>query len=191
MAFTVETGSGVSGANSYLAVADADTYWGDRVNATSPDGNAWSSASTPDKQGALVEASAYLDATYEWVWNNPPLWQGRVNPLSPLSAYTPLKSEEQGLDWPRNAAYDEETYILQTGVPQKVKDATAQLALQMLDGEALEAQDRGGQIKREKVGSLEVEYMGGATPNKSFPMLDRMLSGLYVRRGGMQRLRRV
>jgi len=191
MAFTVETGSGVTGANSYISVSDADDYWADRVNATSPDGNAWTNASQSEKEGALVEASAYLDATYDWVWNNPPLWQGRVNPLGPLEAYTPLKDKDQGLKWPRNAAYDNDTYVLQQGVPQKVKDATAELALLALDGFLLESKDRGGMVKSEAVGSLQVTYMDNAPGNKSYPFIDRILVGLYNHKGGSRKLNRV
>lgn len=190
MAFTVESGNGDAGANSYLSVADADAYWGDRNNAASPNGNAWSSAAQEEKEGALVEASQFLDATYDWVWNNPPRWQGQVNPLSPLEAYTPLVSEDQGLQWPRRAAYDEETYVLQDGMPQKVKDATAEMALIALDGQILAPRDRGGMVQRERLGSLEVEYSGNAPGGTSYPLPDRILSGLYWRKGGSKRLRR-
>jgi len=190
MAFTVEDGTGKSGANSYLSVADADTYWADRNNASSPDGNAWTGASQSEKEGALVEASAYLDATYEWVWNNPPLWRGSESPISQLEAFTPLVNKEQGLKWPRNTAYDEQTYILLDGVPQKVKDATAEAALLALDGSLLEPQERGGMVKREAVGPLSVEYMDGAPGETSYPFLNRMLWGVYWRKGGRRRLRR-
>lgn len=190
MAFTVEDGTGLSGATSYLSVGDADTYWGDRNNASSPGGNAWTDATTAEKEGALVEASQYLDANFDWVWNNPPLWQGRINPLSPLSAYTPLKNEDQGLKWPRNAAYDEETYVLQSGVPDKVKDATAEMALIALDGALLAPRERGGMVKREAVGSLQVEYMNAASSGTTYPKIDRMLTGLYWRKGGSRKLRR-
>jgi hypothetical protein len=190
MAFTVEDGTGVTGANSYLSVADADTYWADRANASSPDGTAWSGASTADKEGALVEASQYLDANFQWVWNNPPRWQGWINPLGPLEAYTPLKSDGQGLQWPRRAAYDEETYVLQDGVPQKVKDATAELAIYALDGRLMSSRDRGGMIKREQVGNLEVEYMDNAPGGTSFPYIDRLLTGLYWQKSGRTKLRR-
>ena len=190
MAFLVEDGTGVTDANSYLSVADADTYWGDRVNATSPDGNAWTDASQSEKEGALIEASAYLDATYDWVWNNPPHWQSSVNPISPLAAYTPLVSEDQGLKWPRQAAYDEETYVLQSGVPQKVKDATAEVALNALDGQILTTRERGGMVKREQVGNVSVEYMNNAPGGTSYPMIDRILNGLYWQKDGSRKLRR-
>ena len=190
MAFLVEDGTGVTDANSYLSVADADTYWDDRVNATSPDGNAWTDATQSDKEGALIEASSYLDATYDWVWNNPPHWQDSVNPLSPPSAYTPLVNENQGLKWPRQAAYDEDTYVLQQDVPQKVKDATAEVALNALDGQILPTRERGGMVKREQVGNVSVEYMDNAPGGTSYPMIDRILNGLYWQKGGTRKLRR-
>jgi hypothetical protein len=190
MSFTVEDGTGLSGANSYLSVANADAYWSDRNNASSPNGNAWTSASQSEKEGALVEASAYLDATYAWVWSNPPNWQGSESPLSPLEAFTPLVSKEQGLRWPRNAAYNEMTYLLEDGVPEKVKDATAEAALLALDGALLAPQDRGGMIKREAVGPVSVEYMDNAPGNTTYPYIDRLLNGLYWRNSGRRKLRR-
>jgi len=190
MSFLVESGNGDSGSNSYLSTADADTYWNDRVNATSPDGSVWTDATQDDKQGALIEASQYLDATYAWVWNNPPRWTGWINPLGPLDAYTPLKNGDQGLEWPRNAAYDEQTYVLQQGVPQKVKDATAEMALVALDGTLLAPRERGGMVQREAVGSLQVEYMSSAPGGTTYPKMDRLLSGLYWRSGGRHKLRR-
>lgn len=180
MAFTVEDGSGIVGANSYMTVAEADTYWADRKN-----GADWQSAT--EKEGALVEASAYLDAAYNWVWLNPP---GGQSSLSPLEANTPLKNPNQGLEWPRNAAYNEDTFLLISGVPQRVKDATAELALQALSGALLGALDRGGLVKRERVGPLEVEYMPSAPGNKTYPFVDWLLRGLYFKRGGDRKLMR-
>jgi hypothetical protein len=180
MAFVVEDGTGKPDANSYLDVAEADNYFTDRLNATSPDGNQWSNASTEDKQGALVEATHYLDATYTWVWGNPPWEFNRYRHLTreTLNMYSPLQNSDQALEWPRISAYDLETYRLLDSVPQKVKNATAELALIALDGALLPTQGR--RIKRERVGQLEVEYQDNASAREqSFPIIDRMLRGTY------------
>lgn len=55
MAFVVEDGTGVSNANSYALVADADAYWADRGN------TAWAALSNSNKQIALVKATDYID----------------------------------------------------------------------------------------------------------------------------------
>jgi len=191
MAITVEDGTGLSDANSYLSVSDADAYWADRANATSPGGIAWSSAS--EKEGALIEASQYLDSTYSWVWNNPPHYISELSGVyySPYpTVYVPLKETTQGLLWPRVNAYDAQTKVWQDGVPQKVKDATVELALIALDGALLTVQGR--KTKRESVGSIEVEYMDASSPYDTYPHVDRILTGLYrySRNGGSRKLER-
>lgn len=56
MALTVETGYGLTGADSYAAVADADTYW------TARGGNAkWTAATPAQKETALRFASEFVD----------------------------------------------------------------------------------------------------------------------------------
>lgn len=184
----VEDGAGVAGANSYLSVEDADAYWADRNNST------WADASTADKEAALIEASQYLDATFDWVWGNPPWQFGRhvnLTTRETLQYYAPLKKDDQGLLWPRISAYDTRTNRLIEGVPQKVQDATAELSLEALSERLLPTQDRA--TRREQVGDISVEYMGNALNRRSYPLVTRMLSGLYwsSRDGGSRRLERV
>lgn len=71
---TVETGAGITGANSFASVAEFDDYWTLRGNAAA------TGAQTPAKVAALVVASDYLNALY------------RAS-AAPLSA-------SQGLQWP-------------------------------------------------------------------------------------------
>ncbi len=56
----VENGSGLLDANSYISIADADTYHDLRGNA------AWTAASESDKVIALVRATSYVDARWKF-----------------------------------------------------------------------------------------------------------------------------
>lgn len=63
MAFVVEDGTGVAGANSYASVAYADAYFLDR-NVV-----AWAAATQQAKEGALIRATDYINSL-------PVLWAG-------------------------------------------------------------------------------------------------------------------
>lgn len=72
-----------------------------------------------------------------------------------------------------------------SGVPQRVKDATAELALVAAEeGGLMSPLDRGGQTRREKVGPLEVEYESGAPGERPYSYIQLMLMGLGRLRGG-------
>ena len=106
MSFTLEDGTGVAGANAYLASAAAETYWTDRsYDFTGP---------VIQFENAIVRATQYLDGVYG------ERFIGRK--------YT----REQGLEWPRYAAYDHNGFLLPVDeVPELVKFATAELALKI------------------------------------------------------------
>lgn len=58
MAFTVEDGTIVSGANSYITVTFADDYHADRGE------SAWANANQTAKEQAIIKATDYLDSHY-------------------------------------------------------------------------------------------------------------------------------
>lgn len=146
MAFTVEDGSVVSGANSYLSVADADTYHSDRGNSL------WTGA-TAVKQAALIRATDYIEQKYTGRWIGE------------------LVEHDQALQWPRSG-FDEPDY---NELPTQLKQAVALLALEALSADLNPALDRGGMVKREKVDVIETEYMDGALPGKKRPAIDGLL----------------
>jgi hypothetical protein len=163
MAFTVETGSGVAGANSYLSVADADSYWTDRAGDYAGLATAWAAAATAAKQASLIRASQYLDGHYTW-------GTGEKN------------TSTQGLGWPRSDAYDREGWtILSTVVPQPVKDACAELAARDLAA-TLGGGDQRRERSSEQVEGIAVSYVRGS-PAKSYPVVDDLLRGLVTGRG--------
>jgi len=159
MALTVEDGTGVVGADSYAAVATADTYWTNRTNQSLS--TTWSGATTAVKEGALREATAFLDAVFG------PYYRGH------------RKSSEQGLLWPRSEAYEADNYPL-PDLPQQIVDATCDLAARAISARLASDDERGGMVKstREKVDviSTEVTYADGAPRWKTYGYIEGMLA---------------
>lgn len=159
MALTVEDGSGVAAADAYAATATVDSYWNDRAHRDLA--ATWTAASAADKEGAIREATTYLDAT----WG--PYYRGK------------RKGYVQGLLWPRMEALDEAGFPL-PDMPQEVVTATCELAARALSETLAEDFDRGNMItrKREKVGPLEeqTEYAAGARPGKRYGVVDGVLA---------------
>lgn len=154
MALVVETGSGLSTANAYVAVADVTSYASDR-NYT-----AWAALTTAQKEAAIIDATLYLDAHYTFLGT-------RV-------------SSTQALAWPRSGASDmsEGVAISSTSVPLAVKRSAMELAVKSSNGTAL-APDlaHGGAIKSETVGPISVTYSDGA-PSATLFMITGLLKGL-------------
>jgi hypothetical protein len=69
-----EDGTGVTGANSYAALADAVSFHSDRAN------TAWAASTSTAQTAALIQATDYIEANYR-------------------ALYAPLVST-QGLQWP-------------------------------------------------------------------------------------------
>jgi hypothetical protein len=156
MAFTVETGTGVPGANAYDSVANIDTHHADHGQTS------WDDFTTPEKQTAIVRATSYIDKRF-----------GR--------RFVGVRATKgQGLEWPRLNAFDQDGFLLSDvdAIPRQLLKATAEYALraavcgilapdQPLPVPKQDPTDMGtrpdqgetGQIirKREKVGPLEEE----------------------------------
>jgi len=155
MALIVEDGTGISGAESYASLADANTYWNGRQHSSHY--TSWNGASTAQKEGALREASAYLDAVYG------PYYRGN------------RRGYIQGLLWPRSDATDDRGYEL-PALPDCLVNACYELAARAIDGQLAEDLDRGGAVKREKVGPIEVEYADSAPVRKTYGAVNVALS---------------
>lgn len=160
MALSVETGSGSPTSDALVSLADANTYHTAKGNAT------WT-GDDADKETAIRRATGVLNG-YSW--------QGvRTNGRS------------QALAWPRSGVVDREGHgIASTEIPQELIDACCELALRELVTPGTLTPDliAGNSVKREKVGSLEVEY---ADPAMSLadarlqvsivgPLIDQFLS---------------
>lgn len=157
MTLSVEDGTGKDDADSYVAVAEADTYF------TNKGITSWT-GTTAVKEAALRKATQYLDATY--------LWRGKIFSLT------------QTLGWPRTSIYDREGRDLKESVPVKLKEAAYELALLSLSAELVVSLDNSAYVKSEQVGSLAVTYRDDAPTDRKYPLIDRLLSGLYASKIG-------
>ena len=169
MALVVETGTGIANADSYLSVTDADTY-----NTNHSASAAWISAAEAVKEKALRLATQYLDVRYGGRWKS-----FRTN-------------ETQALAWPRAYAVDQDGYYWDSNqMPQRLKDAAAELALRVVGGDTLFADiTKPGTIKSQSVtvGPIQksIEYMGGYTQVKGYPLIDGLVKSL-INSGTLER----
>jgi hypothetical protein len=170
MSFIVETGAGLSTANSYLSVADANTYHTDHSGSTS-----WSGASQADKEKALRLATQYIDARYDGRWKG-----SRSN-------------EDQALAWPRANVVDSDGYILDSDdLPARLEHAVGELALRVLEGDTLfDDISEPGSIASETIVAGPVEfsqtYVGGKSQVKSYPLIDMLVRPLIQDSNIMER----
>lgn len=155
MPISVEDGTGLSTANSYVSESDADTYFDNRANTDWTD-------STDDKEAALIRGSAAIDAIYR---SRFPGW--RVN------------GRDQGLEWPRTNAFDYEGLAID-GVPVEIINATCEAALiELTDpGSMTPDLERGGQIRAMSAGSVSIEYAAAAAATTTRTLIDGILSSL-------------
>ncbi len=127
MTLTVEDGTGVATADTYVSQADADTF-----HAANGAPAVWTAATSDEKDAALREATRYLDGAY-------------------MHRYVGQKyTKEQSLHWPRTGAYDWHGWdIAVTAIPQQLKDACAMLALRAKSASLLgDLEDGAGAIKK-------------------------------------------
>ncbi|MEX2444499.1 MAG: DnaT-like ssDNA-binding protein [Alkalispirochaeta sp.] len=150
----VEDGTGLPNANTYISLTDADGYHAEVGNTE------WSAATEAEREAALVAATRWIDSRYRTRWIGT------------------RGSRDQALAWPRWNAVDPDGYEI-PGVPQGVAHATAEAALLVVTGEELSApQERGGRVRREKVGPIETEYASGAPAGTAYPAVSGLLRGL-------------
>lgn len=161
MALIVEDGTGKTNAESYLSVTDADTY-----NLAHSSSALWTAATNEVKEKALRLATQYLDVRYNGRWKS-----FRTN-------------ETQALAWPRAYAIDDDGYYWDSDqMPQRLKDATAELALRVVGGDTLFADiTKPGVISSTSVTvgpiSKSVSYAGGYNQVKGYPLIDGLVRQL-------------
>jgi len=167
MAFTVEDGTGVAGANAYADVAFVDAYFTDR-------GVTGWAGDTSVKQAAIIKATDFIETR----WGD--RFKGRPEHLDP----------RQPLGFPRYNLYDLAGQVVE-GIPDKLKKATAEYALRALSGPLMPdpTTDASGAMvvgNRQKVGPIETEVTYAASMGvrtlKPYPAADRLLAE-YVTSG--------
>lgn len=168
MAFTVQTDDGLPDGNAYISHTELIAYWDDR-------GTDLSATPQEDLEAAIVRGTQSLDARYNFVG-----WR---------------LTREQVTEWPRSGAWDRDGYLVD-GIPQLIKNATAEMAKRELDGTTIPdltfSTQAAGTItaQRVKAGPVEkeTEYSSSQTSTTAstiplYPVVDRILrgSGLVLR----------
>ena len=173
MALTVEDGTVVAGADSYISLANAKTY-----HTAHDDPTDWTSASDAEKcdgkmecrrcekESALKYGAATLDGAFDW--------DGQIT------------SATQVLAWPRADCSDREGRTPADNViPQQVKDAQCELAVVHLGTVLTSTYDRDGMVASEQAGPVKIEYQDGAPGEATWPYILRLLNGLALRRSSV------
>lgn len=138
MALIVEDGTNVPGAMSYIDAAFLREFAAQRGRTVPADDD----EGTARIEQALVVAMDYLD-TKSSQFKGQPSYDGQVHA------------------WPRLYVNIGNLRVAFDMIPLGIKHAQAQLALAVLDGFDLMPTLDGAEVKREKVGPLETEYVTG------------------------------
>ena len=175
MAVSIDATAGGASANSYITLAEADTFVEAMVLGT--DANKWSSGNTDSRNRALTAAAQRLD---------------RERFLGARATDT------QALQWPRTGVRKPDTYVntyatgfpfrisddyfTDTEVPDQVKRAQIELAVYLknnVDGISLGGLE---DFKNVKIGSLDVtpDKSGAVGADRIPPMVERYLTGLRI-----------
>lgn len=147
MALVIENGSLVSGATSYVSVAEVRAY------ATARASNL--TASDPAIEAACIVAMDFLESLRA---------EYRGSKVEPAT---------QSLQWPRTGATLDGAEIPPTVIHKILKDAQCQLAIESANGLDLMPTGDGREVIRKKIDVLETEWKpgsGGATQ----PVLTRV-----------------
>lgn len=158
--FTVEDGTGLAAATSYVSVADADDILIVNIHAYS----SWNALTTTQKEYLLAWASRYLDAHADW--------------------YGTKTVETSGLRWPRTGVTDRDGIALSsTAIPKQLKVATAEMARYLIseDRSTERSQDA---IKMLKADVVEIEFIEGYRLPQIPSHLTYLIDGLGILRGG-------
>jgi hypothetical protein len=162
-----ETGAGITGANTYVLVADADAYFVQTNNTI------WANLDpAAQKPAYLVAAVRYMQQMYRR------RWQG-------LRYVT-----TQTLDWPRwnvmqfdvGGGYGPYPFYYQpTVIPQEIKDAQCELAVRVANGDLYPDITR--METSVAVGSLKVTYDNTKPANTVFAAVELLLAPFFVSAG--------
>jgi hypothetical protein len=172
MALIVEDGTARADAESYISVADADTYFANRGNA------AWAALDTTAKEQALRAGTDYMRQTYRLHWTGM-----RV-------------TGTQALDWPRawvalvdapSGYRSVPSYVPLNVIPPEIKNACAELAVRSIAAPL--SPDLGPQVVREQVGPVSVDYLPGGRQALRYTAIDAMLSPYLKGRGALDVVR--
>lgn len=158
--FTVETGTIVSGANSYVSVTEADDYF-----ALDPNFNpVWGAMSDEVKEQLLAWSSRILDQKCFWTG-------------IPVTTTQPMR-------WPRRGAYDRDKYLVaETTIPLQLKAAVCELLKHARVTDPTVGVDVQS-VKRVVADVIEIEFQEGTSQSTVPSILNAILDNLGVYRVG-------
>ena len=161
MTLIVEDGSIVAGAESYISVADAETFLTNRGLSLT--------GTTADKEAALRKATDYMVQVYRMRWQG---WK---------------VDQTQALDWPRNSVYVDQTMnydntivahlVPNNIVPLEIKRACAEFAYKSQSDELFADQERA--VTSERVDKIQVDYDKYSSQTKRYVALEAMLAPFF------------
>jgi len=174
MALVVETGARVTGANTFINVTDADTYFSDR------DMTDWTGTDAA-KEAALIRAGQYLNCLnwrgYRITYRQAMCWPRYNVPIDDVGLPESYDINE-GYYWPSNE------------IPPAILQAQCEVALRYLVGtDMLPDLERGGAIVMERVDVLTTQYSTGAPAGTIFQIVKALLRPFLLPAGGLEMVR--
>lgn len=158
MALIVENGTGLSDAESYASVSDADDYFAKRGN------TAWTALTLAEKEHSLRKAALnYMLPVFYGRWKGQRM------------------SATQRMDFPRIGVIKDTHPVLSDEIPDELKWANAELAVRASQGELISDEER--TVLSEKVGSLQVTYSEHGSKKKQYPGVVALLRPLLGHSG--------
>lgn len=168
----VEDGTCKTASDSYVTLAEADTYHASRGNTD------WAATSVLLKEQAIRRATTYIDQNYYARWKG--------SPVAPLT---------QGLQWPRagvKIANPQDYYDVYpsyydvayagflpiTCIPKQLKYAVCEAAYRELTARLAPDQKRGGAVQSVTVGPITQVYSATAPAKTSYRIIDQLLAAL-------------
>ena len=159
-------------ANSYVTLAEANTYF-----ETVPDSTTWDNKTDDQKNRALISATRWIDS---------------------LNFYGDRCDEDQALKWPRNNYHVDDVELACTAIPKDIKYAQYELSRALANETDAITGNKGtdGTYEEVKIGDMEVKYntdsQGVGTINNVFdvyPWLQSYLGAYCLGGSGRYQVR--
>lgn len=168
MAIVVEDGTGLTNADSYISVADADTYFSILPTTLT---SSWDALSTTDKENYLKWATRVLDTKTEFEGDK--------------------TVEASALRWPRKCVTDRDGIDIDDNVvPKEVENATVELVRILLGEDITTGQDVDN-LKFIKVDVIELEYQDDTAQNRIPAYINDVLNGVGTFTSGRRQAVRI
>ena len=172
MAATITATLKSATANSYVTLAEANTYF-----ETVPDSSTWDNKTDDQKNRALISATRWIDS---------------------LNFYGDRCDDGQALKWPRNNYEVDDVELACTAIPKDIKYAEYELARALANETDAITGNKGtdGTYEEVKIGDMEVKYntdsQGVGTINNVFdvyPWLQSYLGAYCLGGSGSYQVR--